>query len=362
MFENCGVGYSAPAIVKNRLYTLGARDGEEQLLALDATTGEELWHAPIGEILVNDWGDGPRGTPTVDGEFIYALGEQGNLVCVQADDGKVVWTRAMQDFGGKTPTWGYSESPLVVEEKLLCTPGGEDGAIVALDKKTGDELWQMKDVTSPAHYSSIVRADYAAGPECVQLLVDQVIGFDPTDGKVRWSHPWPGEVAVVPTPIVDDEYVYVTTGYGVGCLLLKRGEGAPEEVYANKVMKNKHGGVILLDGHVFGHAEGVAWVCQEFATGEPKWREREALEMGAIGYADGRFYCVGENTGDVVLVEPSTEQWKEHGRFTLEPQSKLRKPKGKIWTHPVLCDGRLYLRDQELLYCYDVSEDGTESK
>ncbi len=357
LFEDCGVGYSAPAIVGDRLYTMGARNDEEQLIAIDVATGKEAWQAPIGKMLENNWGDGPRGTPTVDGEFLYALGAQGNIICVRARDGSVVWTRAMADFGGKIPTWGYSESPLIYDDKLLCTPGGEEGAIVALDKATGKELWQMKDVTTGAHYSSIVKADRKGESECVQLLADQVLGFNPDDGKVLWSEPWPGMVAVIPTPIVRNNFVYVTTGYGVGCMLLEIGDDhSVKRIYDNKIMKNKHGGAILLDGHVFGHSEGTAWVCQDFKTGEAAWREREALEMGSIAYADDRFYCLGEDGGEVVLIEPSTEGWKEHGRFKLDPQTDQRKQAGKIWTHPVICDGRLYLRDQNLLFCFDVRE------
>ena len=362
LFKDCGGGYSGPAIVGDRLYTLGAREDEEQLLTIDVKNGKELWHAPIGKMLENNWGNGPRGTPTVDGEFIYALGAQGNLICARAGNGQVVWNRAMEDFGGKVPTWGYSESPIVYDDKVLCTPGGDDGAIVALDKKTGKELWQMKDVTTGAHYSSIVRADRQTGPECVQLLADQVLGFNPDDSKLLWSEPWPGEVAVIPTPIVRDNLAYVTTGYGVGCMLVEIADDhSVKKVYENKIMKNKHGGVILLGDHLFGHSEGVGWVCQDFKTGERVWREREALEMGSIAYADDRFYCLGEDDGEVVLIEPSTEGWKEHGRFKLDPQTDQRKPAGKIWTHPVICDGKLFLRDQNLLFCFDVRKGAEET-
>jgi len=336
---------------------MGARNGGEQLIALDAQTGKELWAAPIGEMLENNWGNGPRGTPTVDGDFIYALGAQGNLVCASASDGKVLWTKAMQDLGGKVPTWGYAESPLVHGDKVLCTPGGEQGAIAALDKKSGEPVWQSKELTSAAHYSSIVNGDRNQGPECVQLLHDQVVGFNPESGKVLWTTPWPGEVAVIPTPIVHGPYVYVTTSYGVGCMLVKVGDdNSVEKVYDNKVMKNKHGGVILLGDYLYGHSDDIGWVCQEFLTGKRVWRERDALGKGAIAYADGRFYCLGEDDGEVVLIDASPEGWKEHGRFKLDPQTDQRKEAGKIWTHPVICDGKLYLRDQNLLFCFDVRE------
>jgi hypothetical protein len=153
--------------------------------------------------------------------------------------------------------------------------------------------------------------------------------------------------------------VYVTAGYGVGCKLVEIGDdGEAKDVYDNKVMKNHHGGVVLLGDHVYGHSDDVGWVCQELKTGDRVWRDREALKKGAIAYADDRFYCLSEDEGEVVLIEPSTEGWKEHGRFKLDPQTDQRKPAGKIWTHPVINNGKLYLRDQNLIYCYDISEKG----
>jgi outer membrane protein assembly factor BamB len=357
LFEDCGVGYSGPAIVGDRLYIMGARNNEEQLIAIDVKSGKELWMAPIGEMLENNWGNGPRGTPTVDGDFVYALGAQGNLICARADNGSLIWNKKMQDLGGKIPTWGYSESPLIYKDLVLCTPGGEDGAILALDKKSGEGQWQMEDIDTGAHYSSIVHSTRDQGPECVQLLADQVLGFNPEDGKVLWSEPWPGQVAVIPTPIVKDNLVYVTTSYGVGCMLVEiADDDSVEKVYANKTMKNKHGGVILVGDHLYGYSDDVGWVCQELKTGDRVWREREELGKGSIAYAEGRFYCLGEEEGDVVLIEESIEGWKEQGRFKLTPLTELRKAQGKIWTHPVISNGKLYLRDQNLLFCFNIRD------
>jgi outer membrane protein assembly factor BamB len=311
-------------------------------------------------MLTNDWGDGPRGTPTVDGEFVYALGAQGTLVCVRAADGSIAWSKSMADLGGKTPNWGYTESPLILDDKVICTPGGEKGSLAAFDKKSGEVLWQSADLTTNAHYSSIVLMPHDGHVDLVQLLENQLVGVDPSNGKLLWTVPWPGQTAVIPTPIVRDNFAYCTTAYGVGCMLVEVKDGHnAEKVYDNKVMKNKHGGVILIGDHLFGQSDGVGWMWQDFATGKQLWREREALSAGAVGYADGMFYCVGEDNGDVVLVEPSDEEWKEAGRFRLEPQSDQRKERGKIWTHPVICDGRLYLRDQNLVYCFDVREGAT---
>ena len=353
--QNIGVGYSGPAVVGSRMYLMGVRDGEEMLLCLDVATGDEVWASAVGKEFENNWGNGPRGTPTVEGKFVYALSGGGNLGCYQLDNGEQVWVQALQDFGGKVPVWGYSESPLIHQEKLLITPGGGEGAIVALDKATGELLWQTKELTDDAHYSSMMLRQKSGKTMGVQLLVSQLVGFDVQTGELLWSQQWPGRVAVIPTPVFWRDCVYVTSGYGTGCMLVKIADDfSTEVIYDNRFMSNHHGGVILLDDHIFGHADKKGWACQDIATGKKVWLERDSLDKGAIAYADGRFYCYGEDSGEVVLIEASTDGWQQHGRFKFEPQSDLRKPKGRIWTHPVIADGRLYLRDQELLYCYDI--------
>ena len=360
MSAKCGLGYSGPAIVDGKLYTMGARDGSEILLAFDANTGDELWAARLGEQYENGWGDGPRGTPSVDGDRVYALGAQGALVCVDAQTGSERWRTTMQDLGGEIPNWGFCESPLVDGDVVLVTPGGDKGAVAALDKLSGRVRWQSTDVRDPAHYSSIIKSSFNGKPQYVQLMAQRLIGLSPTDGQLLWEFPWPGSTAVIPTPIVVGNFIYTTSGYGAGCQLVEiAADNTVKPLYDDretKVMKNHHGGVVKVGDHVYGHSDGVGWVCQDFRTGEQVWREREALEKGAIAYADGRLYCLGEDTGDVALVEASPEGWKEQGRFTLDPQTEQRAPRGKVWTHPVIVNGKLYLRDQELLFCFDVKE------
>ena len=174
------------------------------------------------------------------------------------------------------------------------------------------------------------------------------------DGKVLWKSEWPGKTAVIPTPIFKDGHVYITSGYGVGCKLVKvAADNTTSDVYMNQNMVNHHGGVILVGDKIYGHSDKGGWTCQDFKTGEVAWTSNN-LKKGAIHCADGMFYCLEEGSGTVALVEVSAKGWNEKGRFKLTPQTEQRNPKGKVWTHPVVSDGKLYLRDQELLFCFDV--------
>ena len=356
LFRNAGKGYSGPAIAKGQLFTLGTRENKEILLCLDAKAGRETWATPIGTILDNNWGDGPRGTPTVDGDRVYALSGSGDLVCARVTDGRILWQASMNDLGGKTPGWGFTESVLVDGDMVICTPGGSKGALAALNKTTGQVVWRSEGFTEGAQYASPIVIEHNGQRQYVQLTMKVLAGVSAKDGKVMWTSDWPGSTAVIPTPIHKDGFVYVTSGYGVGCKLVELGKGdVARDVYENKVMKNHHGGVILLGDHLFGHSDGPGWVCQDFKTGEEVWASKE-FGKGAIGYADGMFYCLEEATGAVALIEATPKGWMEKGRFTLEPQSEIRSSSGRIWTHPVVSNGKLFLRDQDLIYCYDVEK------
>jgi outer membrane protein assembly factor BamB len=362
LFDKAGAGYSGSSVAGGRLFTLGARDNREVLIALDANTGKEIWSTPMSDVLENRWGNGPRGTPTVDGEHVYALSGPGMLACVQVKDGKTLWTKKMGDLGGKTPGWGYTESVLVDGNQVVCTPGGGQGTVAAFNKKDGNLLWQSKEWTDVAQYASIVKATINGQPQYVQVTMQHFGAVDPKTGKVLWQVDFPGKTAVIPTPIVKDNMVFVTAGYGVGSKMVRIKAGnQPEDVYENKLMKNHHGGVVLVGDHLYGYSDGVGWLCMEFATGNQVWAERNALGKGAVSVADGMLYCLDEGKGAVVLAEASPKGWKEHGRFILEPQSTTRSPQGRIWTHPVIANSKLYLRDQEYIYCYDVKGSGMKA-
>jgi outer membrane protein assembly factor BamB len=303
----------------------------------------------------------------VDGEFLYALGAGGDLVCLETQTGKKHWhINLRNDLDGRMMSgWGYSESPLVDGEKLVCSPGGAEGTLAALDKKTGKVIWRSKDVTENASYSSIIVAEVGGVRQYIQMTDKGVIGVAAKDGKLLWqSELGSNGTAVIPTPIFHNDSVFVTADYGASCGLVKlsaSGDGGikAEEAYANKNLINHCGGVVLVDGYLYGssgncNGRPTKWVCMEFTTGKVAWQENRKLGSGSLTYADGRLYLYGQDEGTTVLLEPSAEGWNEHGRFTIPRQTTQRSPSGKIWTHPVVANGKLYLRDQDLLFCYDV--------
>jgi len=356
MFEEGGLGYAGFSIVKGVLYTMGANDDfEEFLLALDAKTGEEKWRQPIGARYTNRWGDGPRGTPAVDGDRVYTLGARGDLICVSANDGKELWkTNLVEDHGGKLQNWGYTESVLVDGDRVICTPGGEQGTVLALNKMTGKKLWQTTEWTDVAQYSSPLVVDHQGVRQYIQRSMTNVAGIAADTGKILWKQPFAqGKVAVIPTPIYSNGKVYVSAGYGVGCMMFEIGANNPKVIYENTNMVNHHGGVILVGKHLYGYSDKGGWTCQDFETGEVVWQEKK-LGKGAVHFADGKLYLLEETSGKVVLIDASPDGWKEHGRFTLEPQTEQRAKDGRIWTHPVVSNGMLYLRDQELIFGFDV--------
>jgi len=242
---------------------------------------------------------------------------------------------------------------LVDGDQVLFTPGGPKGTLVALNKNTGDLIWQTKDWTDNAHYSSIIIAEIDGVRQYVQLTDKSLAGVAPNDGKVLWKTARKGATAVIPTPIYADGHVYVTSGYDIGCNLFKVAKGSgftATQVYANKVMVNQHGGVVKLGEHLYGHSDTKGWTCQDFKSGEAQWQEKNKLRKGSLVYADGRLYCREEaEKGVVALVEATPSGFIEKGRFT--PPDRSGK---KSWPHPVIAGGRLYLRDQDVLLCYGV--------
>lgn len=354
-----GKGFGSVSTHGDRLYAMGDESDANYLMAFNVENGKVLWSTKVGK--AGKCGPpgydfaGPRCTPTIEGDIVVGVDQWGELVCANAADGKELWRKNyLADLGSeKWPDWGYSESPLVDGNQVVVTPGGPKGTIAALEVKTGKVLWQTKDFTDPAHYSSIVIAEIGGVRQYVQLTPASVVGVSPKDGTILWKAPRKGNVAVIPTPIVWGNDVYVSSGYGVGCNLfeVKRASGdfTATQVYANKVMANHHGGVILVGEDLYGYSEGKGLMCQDFKTGKDVWAEKEKIKKGAVSFADGMLYVREEDSGTVVLVQAAPNGYVEKGRF-LQPDRSTQ----KAWAHPSIANGKLYLRDQDLLLSYNV--------
>jgi outer membrane protein assembly factor BamB len=356
--KGLGKGYSTVSVADGRVYTIGDRNVSSFVVALKETDGTPAWSTKLGKTGSVGWGnfEGPRAAPTVAGKSLYAVGQNGELVCYDNGTGAEKWRKDFRkDFGGQLPEWGYSEAPLVDGDKVIVTPGGADGSIVALAADTGALVWRSKEFTDVPHYSSLVPAEIGGVRQYVQLSAENVVGVSAMDGKVLWRAPRKGKTAVIPTPIVSENFVYVSSGYGIGSDLYKiDGSGTKftaTPVYTmNKVMVNHHGGVIKVGESLFGYSEGKGWTCQDFKTGAAKWQEKEKLGKGSLTYADDRLYLRQEDkAGTVALIDASTVGYKEHGRFDQPNRSDKNS-----WSHPVVANGRLYLRDQDLLLAYNI--------
>jgi outer membrane protein assembly factor BamB len=346
--KGAGRGYSSFAVANGRLFTMGLRGDSEFVIAFDVTTGKEVWATRHGSAFRNDRGDGPRGTPTVDGERLYALGGNGDLSCLDARTGRVVWTmNILQKFEGSNPNWGISESPLVVGEKVLVNAGGPGASIVALAKKDGSLIWKSQ--SDPAGYSSGIPVQIGNTTQVVFFTHERALGLDLKDGKLLWEYPRAAnDVANVATPVARGNRVFISSDYGTGAGLVEiKADGKAQEVYFTKDMRNHHSSSILIGDHLYGFSSGIL-TSMRFDTGEVAWRDR-SVGKGSLVYADGNLYALSEN-GVVGLIEATPAGYSEKGRFRI-PQDSL-----PTWTHPVIAGGRLYLRDQDTIYAFDVRE------
>ena len=361
-----GRGFSSVSIADNRIFSMGDRDDGQYVVALKLSDGSPLWSVRIGDSWDPGGYSGPRCTPTVDGKYVYALSTGGDLVCLTAGAGRIVWHRSLpRDFGGRMhSSWGFSESPLVDGNQLVCTPGGPDAGMVALNKKTGNEIWRCAignlgaNGADGAAYSSMVISTGAGVRQYVQLMGRGVVGVRANDGEFLWGYNRiANRTANIPTPLVRDDYVFCSTGYGSGAALLqlkRAGNGVEaNEVYfldANK-LQNHHGGMIMLGDYVYcghGHKKG-APTCLEWKTGNIAWRKNRGpgADSAAVAYADGNLYFRYQN-GVMALIGATPEKYEEHGVFHI-PESTQ-----PSWPHPVIAGGKLYLREQDDLFCYDV--------
>lgn len=301
----------------------------------------------------NGQGDGPRGTPALDGNRLYAEGGNGDVTCFDAKTGETIWhVNLVKDFGGGRPGWGYSESPLVVDDMLVVTPGGKQGTVVALDKTTGEAIWQSSDVTQAAHYSSPIVTEIGGIRQIVQFARESAFGLEIESGKLLWQYDGANNgTANCATPIVANDKVFTSSAYGTGGGLAKVDTAGTtqkaEEVYFSKEMANHHGGIVKFGDHMYGFGNG-GLICMDFETGEIAWRDR-SVGKGSLAIADGLLFLLGEGHR-VALAEATPDEYRELGQFQIENHGR------RSWAHPVVAGGRFYIRNQQDLICYDVAK------
>ena len=371
-----GRGYASPAIAGDRIYTLGdglstADDKDEYLSCFDRETGKQLWKTKTGQPWsegAESW-QGSRSTPTVDGDMVYVITPHGQLVACATADGKERFRIDLKaQFGGKKgDSWGYSESPLVDDNRLICTPGGEQATLVALDKKTGKLIWScpMKGDRGAGHASVVISQPLASRPLSsqgggrkvyIQTTGAGAFAVDAQTGKFQWAYPIDQTTAVIPTPIVRGDLVFFSAGYKRGGALLRQVPGADggvtmQEVYGlKKELANKHGGIVLVGDHLYGDSDdaGIPF-CAELMTGNVVWKKRGSGKGSAtVVAADGHLY-VRFADGTLALAKADPADYVEVATFKI-PGSDAR----PSWSHSVILDGRLFLREQDKILCYDL--------
>ena len=364
--EGLGRGMSSLVIGDDKLYTLGESDGKVQLVCCDVANGRVLWKTPFGASK-----GAPNGTPTLDPETkrVYAISFDGLLVCCDSNSGETIWQRSFQkDFGGKMESvWGYSESPLIDGDRLICTPGAADAMVVALDKKTGETIWKgpapKGDLrgNDGAGYSSIVISEGVGIKQYIQLIGHGVVSHDAQSGELLWHYDRiANRTANIPTPIVKDNYVFCSTGYDDGgtalLQMIKKGKKIElREVYykTNKELQNHHGGMIMIGEFVYlghGHNNGFP-ACIRWKTGENLWGRARGAGSGsaAIVAADSKLFFRYQD-GTMAMIAANPRKYDLLGSF------KLPTHEGESWPHPVVWDGKLFIRDQQYLQCFKLTD------
>jgi outer membrane protein assembly factor BamB len=340
-----GIGFSSFSASNGRLYTLGDRGDREYVIAFDAATGKQVWQTPIGASFSNGQGDGPRGTPTVDGDRLYALGGNGDLACLEVKSGKPVWSKnVLREFGGRNISWGLSESPLVVNDRVLVQAGGPNASIVALNKTSGAPLWRSH--SDEAGYASAVLATVGGTQQAVFFTANRALGISVRDGRELWSYEKvANSTANIATPIVAGNRVFFSSDYGTGAALLELTSSGAREVYFTRDMRNHHSTSVLVGDHLYGFS-GSILTAMKLADGTVAWRDR-SVGKGSLIYADERLYLYSEN-GVVGLAEPTPTGYREHGRF------RIAAGNAPTWSHPIITGGKLILRDQDTVYAYSI--------
>jgi len=358
--KEIGSGYSTPVVVGNRLYVLSNEGLENEFVrAYSATNGKQLWSTRLGAVgnpKQQPSYPGSRSTPTVDGKFLYALGSDGDQACVETATGKLVWKKSLRaDFGGTAGVWAYSESPLVDGNKVIVSPGSESAAMVALDKKTGATLWKSAiPGEKAASYASAIAVELGGVRQYVQYLSKGVVGVEAATGKLLWRFDKTLDTRFgmhALTPIASTNFIYTGAASASGAAKISAAAGSfrADPAYIERKAPNGLGGAVRLGDYLYG-TSGPVLLCTEFATGKVLWEER-SIGSSAICSADGLLFLHGEN-GEVALVEATPAGYKEKGRFA--PPAQPDRGQSKAWAHPIVANGKLYIRDLGCLWCYDI--------
>ena len=351
LIANLGAGYGSISIQGDRIFVQSLIGRQSTVASLNRADGKIIWSRALGPGVNNDRGPGPRGTPTVDGDRLYVLTENGDLACLRTQDGSVLWQRnILRDFNGRNIPWLISESPLVDGNQVIVAPGGRGAGVVALDKMSGETIWTSKQLSDEAGYASIVAADVQGVRTLMTLTAQAGVGIRASDGQLMWKYPRvANRTANITTPIYHDNKVFYSSAYGTGGVLLglaaQAGEVKAQEIYFTREMQNHHGGVVLVDGHLYGFNNSIL-TCLEFASGKRMWRDR-SVGKGSLTYADGNLYILSEDNV-VGLAEATPAGYKEKGRFQIADQGL------PSWAHPVVSGGKLYIRNQNTLASYDI--------
>ena len=349
--SDLGAGYGSVAVAGDRVFVQGMRNRQSMVTSLNRADGRVVWTRALGQAGNNDRGPGPRSTPTVDGDRLYVLTENGHLACLRAADGAIVWQRnILADFRARNINWLLSESPLVDGDRVIVSPGGRGAGMVALDKASGKTVWESKELSDEAGYSSAIVADVGGVRTLMTLTADAGVGVRASDGKLMWRYRnVANRTANAATPVYGSNRVFYSSAYGTGGALLAlraaNGEVRAEEAYFTRDMQNHHGGMVLLNGYLYGFNNSIL-TCLEFATGKLMWRDR-SVGKGSLAAADGHLYVLSENNV-VGLVEATQTGYREKGRFTIRDQGL------PSWAHPAISGGRLYIRNQGTLSVYTV--------
>jgi outer membrane protein assembly factor BamB len=350
-FEDLGEGHASAAVTKDRIYTAGMINGIGYIFSF-SLDGKLLWKVPYGEEWTESW-PGVRSTPLIFDGKIYFLSGFGKLICLKADKGDKIWTMdVIKDLHGRNIKWGITENLFIDGNKLFCTAGGVDTNVVALDRNTGKLIWISKGNGEKSAYCSPMMITLPNRKVLVTQTENSILGIDAADGKLLWRHDQPNKYSVhANTPLYHGGYLYCVSGYGQGGVMLKIAPdgSAKQEMWRNTVLDNRMGGFVLVNDRIYGSDDSnKAWWCLDWKTGKEIYSEK-ITNKGNIIFADGMLYCYGDN-GEIVLAQPLPDGFKKISSF------KVPYGANQHWAHPVIVNGRLYVRHGNSLMVYNVSK------